>query len=123
MNTQQPPALPITDTNVGSLAIKVDAIGASGKAEGHYFDSNIFKDSDINYLIQVKVTNQKLVANDVTQFVPIRNVQPSQFTEVYGDSCKLTHNTMSARYADTGTDISGFLEGGIFNALISVKLK
>lgn len=33
-------------------------------------------------------------------------MQPSQFTEVYGDSF-----------------ISGFLEGGEFNALVSVKLK
>ncbi|KAK4694378.1 hypothetical protein P7C71_g3198, partial [Lecanoromycetidae sp. Uapishka_2] len=90
----------------GSLAIKVDAIGGGGAAEGHFIDSNKFKESDINYMIQVKVTNQKLIADDVTQFVPIRNVQPGDFTAVYGDSY-----------------ISGFLEGGIFNALVSVKLK
>lgn len=52
----------------------------------------------------MKVTNQKLIADDVTQFSPIKNVQPGQFTDVYGDSF-----------------ISGFLEGGIFNALISIK--
>lgn len=90
----------------GSLAIKIDAIGGGGAAEGHFIDSNKFKDSDINYHIHVKVTNQKLIADDITQFNPIRNVQPTQFTQTYGDSF-----------------VSGFLEGGEFNALVSVKLK
>ena len=55
---------------------------------------------------QVKVTNQKLIAGDVTQFAPIRNVRPSEFTAVNGDSY-----------------ISGFLDRGVFNALVAVKLK
>lgn len=88
------------------MAIKVDAIGGGGGASGYFVDSNKFKESDINYLIQVKVTNQKLIADDVTQFAPLKYVQPSQFTDVYGDSY-----------------ISGFLEGGVFNALISVKYR
>ncbi|KKY14619.1 hypothetical protein UCRPC4_g06666 [Phaeomoniella chlamydospora] len=88
----------------GSLAIKVDAIGGGGGASGYFVDSNKFKESDINYLIQVKVVNQKLIADDVTQFAPIKNIPPSQFTDVYGDSY-----------------ISGYLEGGVFNALISIK--
>ena len=88
------------------MAIKIDAIGGGGKAEGHFLDTNTFKESDLNYLIQVKVTNQKLVADDVVHFTPIKHVQPSQFTEVYGDSY-----------------ISGFLEGGTFNAVVSMKFK
>ncbi|KAJ7879687.1 hypothetical protein B0H13DRAFT_1624259 [Mycena leptocephala] len=90
----------------GSLEIKCDAIGGGGGASAHFIDSNKFKESDLNYFIQVKVTNQQLVANDVTEFSPIANVSDADFTRVYGDSF-----------------ISGFIEGGEFNALVSIKLK
>ncbi|KAF7317696.1 hypothetical protein MKEN_00857300 [Mycena kentingensis (nom. inval.)] len=89
----------VTDSlNVsGSLQIKVDALGGGGKASASFIDTNKFKESDINYLIQVKVTNQRL---------PVKHIPDSEFTRVYGDSF-----------------ISGFTEGGEFNALISIKLK
>ncbi|KAJ7822770.1 hypothetical protein B0H13DRAFT_1659452 [Mycena leptocephala] len=90
----------------GSLEIKCDAIGGGGGASAHFIDSNKFKESDLNYFIQVKVTNQQLVADDVTEFSPIANVSDADFTRVYGDSF-----------------ISGFIEGGEFNALVSIKLK
>lgn len=73
---------------------------------GGFLDSNKFKESDINYLIQVKVTNQRLVAPDLTTFCPIKGLKEMEFTRVFGDSF-----------------ISGFTEGGEFNALISIKLK
>lgn len=57
--------------------------------------------SQVKYSIHVQVTNQKLVAHDVTEFTPIPNVTASKFNEVYGDCF-----------------ISGFLEGGVLNALI-----
>ena len=63
------------------------------------------KTSDINYFIQVKVTNQKLIASDVTKFNAIANAPATRFTDIYGDSF-----------------ISGFIEGGEFNALLSIKL-
>lgn len=40
----------------GSLSIKTATIG--GKANGQYVDSDKFKSSDINFHLQVKVTNQ-----------------------------------------------------------------
>lgn len=89
----------------GGHIIKVDALGAGTKAQGYFVDEVAFKNADLNYLIHVEVTNQRLVAEDVTQFAPLRNVIPARFTEVYGDSF-----------------ISGFLEGGCFNALVSIKL-
>ncbi|KAF7339039.1 Major facilitator superfamily MFS-1 [Mycena venus] len=97
----------VTDSlNVsGSLQIKLDAIGGGGKATASFLDSNKFKESDINYFIQVRVTNQHLTAPDLTEFTPIPNVPSSEFNRVYGDSF-----------------ISGFIEGGEFNALISIKL-
>ncbi|KAJ7292061.1 hypothetical protein C8J57DRAFT_1044173 [Mycena rebaudengoi] len=90
----------------GSLQIKCDAIGGGGRASASFFDTNKFKESDINYLIQVRVTNQRLSAPDLTHFEPLAHVPDSEFTRVYGDSF-----------------ISGFIEGGEFNALISIKLK
>ncbi|KAJ7258577.1 hypothetical protein C8J57DRAFT_1073542 [Mycena rebaudengoi] len=98
----------ITDSlNVsGSLQIKIEAIGGGGQASASFLDSNKFKESDINYIIQVRVTNQHLTAPDLTEFTSIPNVPSSEFNRVYGDSF-----------------ISGFIEGGEFNALIFIKLK
>ena len=52
------------------------------------------------------MTNQQLIAPDLTEFCPIPGVNPVDFTRVYGDSF-----------------VSGFIEGGEFNALVSIKLK
>ncbi|KAJ7132377.1 hypothetical protein C8R44DRAFT_773925 [Mycena epipterygia] len=91
--------------NVSSfLQIKCDADGA--KSAASFVDINKFEESDINYLIQVRVTNQRLNASNLTEFDPIANLPDSEFTRVYGDCF-----------------ISGFIEGGEFNALISIKLK
>ena len=89
----------------GSLQIKCDAIGGGGNASASFLDTNKFKESDINYLIQVKVANQLHRPANLTEFFPIENLPDSEFTRVYGDSF-----------------ISGFTEGGEFNALISIKL-
>ncbi|KJK61895.1 hypothetical protein P875_00086561 [Aspergillus parasiticus SU-1] len=90
----------------GALEIKYQGMGA--KASGSYLDSSKVKESDINYFVQVKVVNQQLIADDATKFNVIPNIpvtDDKRFTEVYGDSY-----------------ISGFLEGGEFNALLSIKL-
>ncbi|BAE55566.1 unnamed protein product [Aspergillus oryzae RIB40] len=90
----------------GALEIKYQGMGA--KAAGSYLDSSKVKESDINYFVQVKVVNQQLIADDATKFNVIPNIpvtNQKRFTEVYGDSY-----------------ISGFLEGGEFNALLSIKL-
>ncbi|KAL7932791.1 hypothetical protein V8C35DRAFT_306790 [Trichoderma chlorosporum] len=85
-----------------SLSIKTATIG--GAASGSFIDSDKFKESDMNFFIQVKVVNQVIFGEDYTEF---QNVLPAgaDFTEVYGD-----------------TFISGFEEGGELNALISVKV-
>lgn len=89
----------------GALEIKLSAINASGSAKASFIDTDKFKDSDLNFLIQVRVTNYRLVPEDVTVFAPIDGLPTSQFTEVYGDSY-----------------ISGFVEGGELNGLVSIKL-
>lgn len=90
----------------GSLAIKIDAIGGGAKAQASYLNTEAFKKSDINYHLQVNVINQRLVGENIIEFMPIKNVQSTQFKDVYGDCF-----------------ISGFLEGGVFNAVISIELE
>ncbi|KAF2805523.1 uncharacterized protein BDZ99DRAFT_423807 [Mytilinidion resinicola] len=86
----------------GALEITVAALGGGAGGHGNYIDNSTFKQADAKYNITVKVTNQKLIANEITQFVPIPNVPESKFSEVYGDSF-----------------ISGFIEGGVFNAVVT----
>lgn len=87
----------------GSLSIKAGKIGGSGR--GSFVDSDKFKESDLNFYISVKVVNQTLNFKDALVYNPLRSVQAANFQEVYGDSF-----------------ISGFLEGGEFNALVSMKI-
>ena len=61
--------------------------------------------SDLNFFITVKVVNQTINLKDVLKFQPIKELEPAKFTDVFGD-----------------TFISGFLEGGEFNALVSMKV-
>ncbi|KAI1326391.1 hypothetical protein F5Y16DRAFT_421857 [Xylariaceae sp. FL0255] len=89
---------------VSSLEIKYSSVG--GKGAGAFLDSNKFKDSDLAFHLQVKVVNQILEAEDVTEFNPIKDLDPSQFTDVFGDSF-----------------ISGFIAGGEFNAVVCYKVK
>jgi hypothetical protein len=87
----------------GSLSIKAGKIGGSGK--GSFVDSDKFKESDLNFYISVKVVNQTVNFKDALVFNPLRSVDKDNFREVYGDSF-----------------VSGFLEGGEFNALVSMKI-
>ncbi|MCJ1398739.1 hypothetical protein MMC11_001940 [Xylographa trunciseda] len=88
----------------GAASVKYGSI--SGSASGSFLDSSKFKTSDLNFFIQVSVINQKMVAENVTQFNPIKNAQAQDFNKLYGDSF-----------------ISGFIEGGQFNAVISISLR
>ncbi|RAL08768.1 hypothetical protein BO97DRAFT_480426 [Aspergillus homomorphus CBS 101889] len=87
----------------GSLSIKAGKIGGSGS--GAFIDSDKFKSSDLNYYLNVKVINQTINFKDALVFNPLRSVDANIFREVYGDSF-----------------ISGFLEGGEFNAIVSIKI-
>lgn len=91
-------------SGIGSLQIKCDLMGGAN-ASGGFLDMNKFKESDINYFIQVRVTNQRLEVPNLTELDPSA-APSSEFTRVYGDCF-----------------ISGFTTGGEFNALVSIKLK
>ncbi|KAI0151373.1 hypothetical protein BJ166DRAFT_535843 [Pestalotiopsis sp. NC0098] len=88
----------------GSLEIKYGGVG--GKGAGAFIDSNKFKESDLAFHLQVKVVNQVLEGDEITEFNPIKDLPSNQFTDVFGDSF-----------------ISGFITGGEFNALVCYKVK
>ncbi|KAK5942982.1 hypothetical protein PMZ80_003987 [Knufia obscura] len=87
----------------GALSIKAAKIGGSGR--GSFVDSDKFKDSDLKFYISVKVVNQTLNFKDALVYHPLKNVEGADFNKVYGDSF-----------------ISGFIEGGEFNALVTMKV-
>ncbi|CEH18477.1 hypothetical protein CBOM_04877 [Ceraceosorus bombacis] len=89
----------------GSLSIRYNAIGGSGS--GSFFDAETFYDSDLVYYVSCRVTNSTLAYKDCLSFNPLRSCMTNKdrFNEVFGDSF-----------------ISGFLEGGEFNAVICMKV-
>ena len=92
------------DMNIsGSLSIKAGKFGGSGR--GAFIDSDKFKESDLNFYISVKVVNQTINFKDALVYNPVRSVDKENFNAVFGDGF-----------------ISGFQEGGEFNALVSMKI-
>ncbi|KAF4466989.1 hypothetical protein FALBO_6138 [Fusarium albosuccineum] len=87
----------------GALSVALESLGEV-KVSGHYLDTNTMKESDATYNITATVDNQRLEVPEMIEFTPIDHLQPSQFTEVYGDCF-----------------ISGFIEGGSFVADIHLK--
>ena len=84
-----------------SASIKYGTVKGSGSAA--FVNENKVSQSDINYIITVKVTNaMTIIPYDMT-FLPLEGLDPRDFTEVFGDSF-----------------ISGFLEGGEFSAIVSI---
>ena len=71
------------DMNI-SASISIKGAWGSGAASGKYIDTDKFKESDLNFFIQVKVTNQDHMPVQYKYFNHIETILPSQFTEVYG---------------------------------------
>lgn len=88
----------------GALSIKAAKIGGSGR--GSFIDSDKFKESDLTFYISVKVVNQTINFKDALQWKPIKKgITKENFPKIFGDSF-----------------ISGFQEGGEFNAVVSMKI-
>ncbi|KAK0528578.1 hypothetical protein OC835_004615 [Tilletia horrida] len=86
-----------------SLSIKKGSCGGAGR--GSFIDTDKFKSSDLNYYISVRVINQSINFKDALQFNPLPGVKGKDFRTLFGDCF-----------------ISGFLEGGELNALITMKV-
>ncbi|KAF2741957.1 hypothetical protein M011DRAFT_462809 [Sporormia fimetaria CBS 119925] len=87
----------------GALSIQTGKFGGSGA--GSFVDSDKFKESDLNWYISVEVVNQTINYKDPLLFNPVKSVNKDSFKDVFGDSF-----------------ISGFVEGGTFNAIVSMKI-
>jgi hypothetical protein len=61
----------VTDPISISAALSIKSAAAGGGASGSYVDADKFKESDINFFVRVKVTNQVIMAEDVTKFQAI----------------------------------------------------
>jgi len=85
------------------MSIKYGTIHGNGNAS--FVNENKVLDSELNYVVSVIVNNDALAATQEMEFQDIPGLPLDRFTEVYGDSF-----------------ISGFTEGGEFNAVISIKL-
>ena len=70
-----------------SAALSIKASGFSGSASGKYVDTDKFKESDLNFFIQVSVTNQEHMQRDYSEFQWIEGLPTTKFNEVYGVRC------------------------------------
>lgn len=86
-----------------SASIKYGTIKGSGSAS--IVNENKVNQSDLNYIVTVKVTNETSPVADKMTFNPIPEMENKEFTDVFGDCF-----------------ISGFTEGGEFSAIVSIKV-
>jgi hypothetical protein len=87
-----------------SMSISYGTVHANGSAA--FVNESKVLDSQLNYIVSVSVSNDaKTVDMETLEFQPIDELPPTEFTKAYGDSF-----------------ISGFMEGGEFNAIISIQV-
>ena len=86
-----------------SASIKYGTIKGAGSSS--IVNENKVNQSDLNYIVTVKVTNETSPVADKMTFNPIPEMDNQKFTEVFGDCF-----------------ISGFTEGGEFSAIVSIKV-
>ncbi|KAL9110629.1 MAG: hypothetical protein Q9227_004806 [Pyrenula ochraceoflavens] len=86
-----------------SASIKYGTVKAGGSA--NFVNEHTINESDMNFMVSVKVTNEVNSVLTAMTFNPIADLPPHRFPDVYGDSF-----------------ISGFIEGGEFTAIISIKV-
>ncbi|KAF2437023.1 hypothetical protein EJ08DRAFT_691327 [Tothia fuscella] len=86
-----------------SMSIKYGTIHGNGNAS--FVNESKVLDSALNYVVSVQVNNNSPPITEEMVFQPLDEVPADKFTEVFGDSF-----------------ISGFVEGGSFNAVISVDV-
>jgi hypothetical protein len=68
----------------GTLTVKASNI-ANANGTGSFINSNKIKTSDLNFLISCKVVNQTVMEDNLTKFMPLPNLKPENFTDIYGD--------------------------------------
>lgn len=90
--------------NISSYAL-VKYATVEANANAAMIHESRLHDSQLNYMVSVKVSNESESSQEPMQFQPIENLPPEKFAQAYGDCF-----------------ISDFLEGGEFSAVISIKV-
>ncbi|KAF2221092.1 hypothetical protein BDZ85DRAFT_321052 [Elsinoe ampelina] len=88
-----------------SSSIKKGTVEVAGN--GNHIDEDKIKQSDTNAIVSVKVVNQTTVIDEKCTFNAIEKIEPNTaaFNDAFGDCY-----------------ISGFIEGGDFNGIISMRV-
>ena len=64
--------------------IKLSLTPVTGK--GAFIDTNKIKESDLSFMITVKVVNKTTMDTSLTKLAPVAGMKPANFTDVFGDS-------------------------------------
>lgn len=67
-----------------AMSIKYGTIHGNGSAS--FVNENKVLDSQLNYIVSVKVNNIGPIEPEDMEFQPIERLPPEKFTEVYGDA-------------------------------------
>jgi hypothetical protein len=88
-----------------SSSIQKGSVEVAGT--GNFLDEDKIKESDTNAIVSVKVVNQTTIIDDTCTFNSIQGVNPGStaFNDAFGD-----------------TYISGYIEGGDFLGIVSIKV-
>ena len=103
-----------------SASIKYGTIKGAGSSS--IVNENKVNQSDLNYIVTVKVTNETSPIGEKFTFNPIPELENSKFTEVFGSSWHSYHSLSLSLMSAGDCFISGFTEGGEFNAIVSIKV-
>ncbi len=103
-----------------SASIKYGTIKGAGSSS--IVNENKVNQSDLNYIVTVKVTNESSPIAEKFTFNPIPELENSKFTEVFGSSWSAYPSLSLSLIRAGDCFISGFTEGGEFNAIVSIKV-
>lgn len=91
-----------------STSIKYGTI--HGNASASFVNENKVLDSQLNYIVSVKVNNDASMTPDDMEFNPIEGVPPERFTEVFGD-CFISGMKSSRIFNNILADITRLFGG------------
>ena len=83
-----------------ALSINTNMIG--GSANGSYIDSDKFKQSDINYFVQVRVTNQRVDGKPYSRLNLVNSVRNNPL-DPHAEDDEDSKQDLSARASESGS--------------------
>ncbi|CAM1506571.1 Fc.00g062120.m01.CDS01 [Cosmosporella sp. VM-42] len=95
-----------------AFAIKYDAFNT--KVDSSFINNSKVKESDMTYMISVKVVNQVIYDYSLTKFVPISGLKAQNFSDIHGD-CYISALELSPAFAKgkKGVEEAKEVKGGM----------